>query len=276
MNVTTARRTIVRLLASAAIVLGPGGGWAHADSVRDPSPVPTPPAGTRVRVISTFDEGEQEPVRIAAQPVTERLYVLGGGGDVYLLDVVAGTKRRVLTGRDFIEQPKQQNVNIPLPVDAAVVNSPITLRATLCLGLTFDRDGRLYLVANVQIPGKVYTNRVSLYRTTPVGKEGLPSAPFLWTQFDYPYGVGGFNHGARPDREGPDGMIYLGIRTTDQEPGPGRAARDQSPVQPGSAFRPRRTDLLSHRQAAQTLREQLLSAHASATWSITTGSALTF
>src|SRR5207253_4667700 len=129
---------------------------------------------------------------------------------VTLLDAEAGTKQRVLAGRDYIEVPRQQNLNIPLPVDAAVVNSPITLRATLCLGLTFDRDGRLYVVANVQIPGKVYTNRVIIYRTKPVGKEGIPMPPSLWTQLDYPYGVGGFNHGAGRIAQGPDGMIYLG------------------------------------------------------------------
>jgi len=223
MKATWARRKIVRIVASTAIAIGPGGGWAHADSSpsRDPMPVPTAPAGTRVRVISSFGEGEQEPVRIAAHPVTQRLYVLGGGGDVNLLDPEAGTKRRVLTGKDYIDQPSQQDVNIPLPVDATIVNSPITLRATLCLGLTFDRDGRLYVVANVQIPGKVYINRVSLYRTTPLGKDGLPSAPELWTRFDYPYGVGGFNHGAGRIAQGPDGMIYLGSgsRTDHGEPG---------------------------------------------------------
>src|SRR6202011_2988685 len=138
---------------------------------------------------------------------------------------VAGTKRRVLTGRDYIAQPPGQDVNIPLPVDATVVNSPITLRATLCLGLTFDRDGRLYSVANVQIPGKIYTNRVNLYRTTPVGKDGLPKAPALWTQFDYPYGVGGFNHGAGRIAQGPDGMIYLGSGSRAGHGGAGNEAK---------------------------------------------------
>jgi len=245
MKATWARRKIVRILASTAIVIGPaGGGWARADSSRDPLPVPAAPAGIRVRVISSFDEGDQEPVRIAAHPVTGRLYVLGGGGDVNLLDAEAGTKRRVLTGKDYIEQPRQQDVNIPLPVDATLVNSPITLRATLCLGLTFDHEGRLYIVANVQIPGKVYTNRVSLYRTIPLGKEGLPRAPTLWTRFDYPYGVGGFNHGAGRIAQGPDGMIYLGSgsRTDHGEPGNepriGRSGEAPDPEVPGGPGMP--------------------------------------
>src|SRR5262249_57147387 len=119
----------------------------------------------------------------------------GGGGDVSLLDPNAGTKRRVLSGAEYIDQPKRRDINIPLPVDAKWVNSPITLRATLCLGLTFDRQKRLYVVANVLIPGKIIVNRVDIYRTPPVGADGVPARPERWTRFDYPYGVGGFNHG---------------------------------------------------------------------------------
>jgi glucose/arabinose dehydrogenase len=197
-----------------------------------------------VRVVSSFEPGDQEPVRIAARPITGRLYVLGGGGDVSMLDVESGTKSRVLTGRDYIERPRHQNLNIPLPVDATVVNSPITLRATLCLGLTFDRDGRLYVVANVQIPGKVYINRVVVYRTNGVGREGLPRAPTIWTQFDYPYGVGGFNHGAGRIAQGPDGMLYLGSgsRTDHGEPGNepniSRAGEAPDPEVPGGPGMP--------------------------------------
>ena len=246
MKATWAQRMIVHILVPTAFAIGPGAGWARAlaSPSSEPLPVPTAPAGTRVRVISSFDEGDQEPVRIAAHPVTERLYVLGGGGDVNLLDAEAGTKRRVFFGKDYIEQPRRQDVNIPLPVDATLVNSPITLRATLCLGLTFDREGRLYVVANVQIPGKIYTNRVGLYRTPPLGKDGLPRAPTLWTQFDYPYGVGGFNHGAGRIAQGPDGMIYLGSgsRTdhgeTGDEPNMSRAGEAAHPEVPGGPGMP--------------------------------------
>jgi hypothetical protein len=177
---------------------------------RGAEPLPQPPDGVRVRAVVTFANGDQEPVRIAAHPTTGRLYVLGAGGDVSLLDPESGSKRRVLAGADYIEQPKRQQLNIPLPVDATVVNSPIALRATLCLGLTFDRDARLYVVANVQLPGKILVNRVDLYRTKPVGGDGVPTRPELWTRFDYPYGVGGFNHGACRIAQGPDGKVYLG------------------------------------------------------------------
>jgi hypothetical protein len=179
-------------------------------SKRGSEPVPQAPEGLQVRAVAPFTPQDQEPVRIAAHPQSGRLYVLGGGGDVYLLDVEAQGKRRVLSGADYIDQPKRQDLNIPLPIDAQWVNSPITLRATLCLGLGFDRDGRLYVVANVQIPGKIYINRVALYRTAPVADDGVPAKPELWTRFDYPYGVGGFNHGACRIAQGPDGMMYLG------------------------------------------------------------------
>jgi glucose/arabinose dehydrogenase len=173
-------------------------------------PMPQAADGLAVRVVARFTARDQEPVRIAAHPATGRLYVLGGGGDVSLLDPETGKHRRVLKGADFIEQPPRKQVNIPLPIDAKWVNSPITLRATLCLGLTFDRQGRMYIVANVQIPGKIMVNRVLIYRADSPGKDGIPDRPKLWTRFDYPYGVGGFNHGACRIAQGPDGKIYLG------------------------------------------------------------------
>ncbi len=176
-------------------------------------PLPGPNAvapGLSLRVVAAFGPGEQEPVRIAAHPTSGRLYVLGGGGDVALLDTATGKHRRVLAGADYIEQPKREQVHIPLPIDRQLVNAPLKLRATLCLGLTFDRAGRLYVVANVQEPGKVMVNRVDLYRTGPVGADGVPGKPKLWTRFAYPYGVGGFNHGACHLAQGPDGKMYLG------------------------------------------------------------------
>ncbi|TMQ33770.1 MAG: hypothetical protein E6K70_11290 [Planctomycetota bacterium] len=200
---------VLGCLLAAAVYLG----WhGRADALHAVAgePLPAAPEGVEVRAVVSFTPQDQEPARIAAHPQTGKLYVLSGGGDVYLLDPAAHSKQRVLAGADYIGQPQRQNLNIPLPVDAKWVNSPITLRATLCLGLTFDGDGRLYVVANVQIPGKIYINRVALYRTAPVPADGMPSKPELWTRFDYPYGVGGFNHGACRIAQGPDGKIYLG------------------------------------------------------------------
>src|SRR5262249_14699726 len=158
-----------RLLPFALLLAG-----CAADPAPSP-PLPKPPDGVKVRVVAAFEPGDQEPVRIAAHPDGGKLYVLGGGGDVFLLDPDTGKKRRVLAGAEYIvDQPKRQDVNIPLPIDAKWVNAPITLRATLCLGLCYDREKRLYAVANVQVPGKVMVNRVDLYRTDPVGADGVP------------------------------------------------------------------------------------------------------
>jgi glucose/arabinose dehydrogenase len=215
----------------------PGGAAPPSAPAKEPLPAAAP--GLIVRPVARFTAQDQEPVRIAAHPTTGRLYVLGGGGDVLLLDLAAGKYRRVLKGADYIEQPRRKQVNIPLPVDAKWVNSPITLRATLCLGLTFDKKGRLYVVANVQLPDKVIVNRVLLYRTPPLGKDGVPARPQLWTRFDYPYGVGGFNHGACRIAQGPDGKIYLGSGSrTDHgeagdEPGISRLGEAPHPDVPG-------------------------------------------
>jgi glucose/arabinose dehydrogenase len=183
-------------------------GLRAADS-SDPTP-PSGPYGCRVRVVTRFGRGDQEPVRVTAGPRSGRLYVLGGGGDVTRIDPGTGRKVLLLKGGDYIEQPQRKQVNIPLPVDAKWVNSPITLRATLCLGLAFDREARLYVVANVQVPGPVLVNRVDVYRVAGLEGEGQPSRPVLWTRFQYPYGVGGFNHGACHIAQGPNGLLYLG------------------------------------------------------------------
>src|SRR5205807_2137922 len=45
------------------------------------APLPQAPEGVRILAVAAFEPKEQEPVRIAAHPVTGRLYVLGGGGD---------------------------------------------------------------------------------------------------------------------------------------------------------------------------------------------------
>ena len=79
--------------------------------------MPQAPEGVSVRAAAFFTAQDQEPVRIAAHPETGRLYVLGGGGDVYLLEPARRTKQCVLKGAEYIEQPKGQNLNIPLPVD---------------------------------------------------------------------------------------------------------------------------------------------------------------
>jgi hypothetical protein len=199
------------LLAAVACVLLVSLVLSRQERPRVPPPPPVISAAPDVqaRAVAQFKPDEQEPVRIAAHLSSGALFVLGGGGDVWRIEPASGERKLLLVGKDYIEDLPRKQVNIALPIDAKWVNSPITLRATLCLGLCFDRKGRMYVVANVQVPGKIVVNRVDLYRTAPV-EGGVPGKPGLWTRFSYPYGVGGFNHGACRIAQGPDGMIYLG------------------------------------------------------------------
>lgn len=229
---------------AALLLRGAGSSQAAAPADGERPLVANAPEGIRVRVVARFDANDQEPVRIAAQPGTRNLFVLGGGGDVSRIDPSSGAKVRVLEGKDYIDRPNNQSLNIPLPLDALAINSPVTLRSTLALGLAFDRDRRLYVVVNIQIPGPVQVNRVNIYRTAPVGADGRPSKPTVWTRFDYPYGVGGFNHGACRIAQGPDGMIYLGSgsRTDHGEqgdaPGVSRLGEAPHPDVPGGPGMP--------------------------------------
>src|SRR4051794_2526738 len=62
-------------------------------------PLPRVPEDLRIREVARFGPEDQEPVRIAAQPGTGRLFVLGGGGDVTVIEPGSGTTRRVLEGK---------------------------------------------------------------------------------------------------------------------------------------------------------------------------------
>src|SRR5260370_10625253 len=84
-------------------VVGLGLSGEKVETPSSTAPLPQAPEGVRVLSVAAFTAKEQEPVRIAAHPVTGRLYVLGGGGDVTLIDLQSGKKRRVLAGSEYIE-----------------------------------------------------------------------------------------------------------------------------------------------------------------------------
>src|ERR1700730_15894809 len=65
-------------------------------------PLPQAPGGLRVREVAAFHGRDQEPVRVAGHPTRPgRLYVLGAGGDIYMVDAGSGAKHhRVLAGAD--------------------------------------------------------------------------------------------------------------------------------------------------------------------------------
>src|SRR5713226_3982770 len=93
---------LLLLLCTRMALANPRGGDSSATAGER---LPQAPEGCQIREAASFTSQDQEPVRIAAHPSTGRLYVLGGGGDVTLLDPKSGKRRRVLTGADYIEQP---------------------------------------------------------------------------------------------------------------------------------------------------------------------------
>src|SRR5262245_7074729 len=99
-----------------------------ADSPSDGGALPKAPPGCTVRLAADFTAEQQEPVRVAAHPVSGDLYVLGGGGDVYLIDKAVRQPKLVFKGTDYIDRPKDQNLHIPLPANPTVVNAPLKLR----------------------------------------------------------------------------------------------------------------------------------------------------
>lgn len=91
----------------------------------------------------------------------------------------------------------------------------------MCLGLCFDRAGRMWISSNqTDRSTKPVESVVSVWRSPPLAAGAAPEMK-LWMQVRYPHGIGGFNHGVSHIAEGPDGFMYLssGSRTDGNEPG---------------------------------------------------------
>lgn len=174
-------------------------------------PLPPAPEGVALRQVVGFNRDESEPVRVAGHPKTPHLFLLCADGDLWRVDPVANTKQRVLIGKQYIQEPPRKEVHIKLFVDPALVNAPVRLRATLCLGLHLDTEGTAYVVANVLYEEKIHRNHVVIYRITDSDGDFIPDRAQEFAAFDHPYGVGGFNHGAGHLSMGPDGWFYLGV-----------------------------------------------------------------
>src|SRR5687768_5095716 len=95
MRATRPRLGSLRHLLLSAAAFGTLTATAMADPAAS-APLPQVPEGLQIREVARFGPDGQEPVRIAAQAGTGRLFVLGGGGDVTVVDPKSGAVRRVL------------------------------------------------------------------------------------------------------------------------------------------------------------------------------------
>jgi mono/diheme cytochrome c family protein len=161
------------------------------------SPLPTAPAGWQVREAA---ELSFSPVRLAKRAGSSKIQALEVQGIVWEVDPIAGTSEVWCSVNEVLDKEKGQ---------------------ASCMGMGWDKAGRFYLTVNQrdEKPTPV-VNHITIYRSAPV-PEGTKPVLQPWFQTEYPYGIGGFNHGVSHIAEGPDGMLYVasGSRTDGNEPG---------------------------------------------------------
>ncbi|WP_075090074.1 hypothetical protein [Verrucomicrobium spinosum] len=98
----------------------------------------------------------------------------------------------------------------------------LALGDVLALGLTVDKEGRLYVTSNQCNKKKTpVANEVTVFRTGAWAAEKGWTRPEPWLRVTYPFGIGPYNHGVSHIAQGPDGMMYInsGARTDGGEPG---------------------------------------------------------
>ncbi len=162
--------------------------------------LPKAPAGFTLReVVRLTDHGH----RLAMARDGRSLYVLGGRGEVWRVEISTGKMTPILRSEDYID---------------AGLGDPGTV------GFTFDSQRRLYVVVDQRADkGPLVTNNVTIFRTTKT-VNGEPAKPEPWFRTSYPWGIGPFNHGVGHIAIGPDGLVYVGSgsRTDGNEAGTDR------------------------------------------------------
>jgi glucose/arabinose dehydrogenase len=153
------------------------------------------------------------PVRLAAHPDGERILILGETGDVWSCRADGSDLSRFLEATAYLD-PKLGRPSV--------------------LGLTVDRNARLYLVSNQRDEtASPVRNEVTIFRTAAWSRDQPWSRPTAWLRTSYPWGVGPYNHGVSHIAQGPDGMLYVnsGSRTDGGEAGTSRnyAATGEDP-----------------------------------------------
>ena len=158
--------------------------------------LPAAPEGTQIReVVKLGADDAANPTRAQVNPKTGLFTVLYVNGDLWEVNVDKGEKKKVLEAKQYFRAGSAPFVQ--------------------ALGLHIDADGLTYVVVNErhdkETPQRAH---VCVYRI-----QGSEAAP--WLEFDHPWGIGPFNHGACMIATGPDGMIYLsvGSRTDHGEAG---------------------------------------------------------
>ncbi|HZE96368.1 MAG TPA: PQQ-dependent sugar dehydrogenase [Planctomycetota bacterium] len=165
--------------------------------------LPSPPDGLQVReVVKLGPADDSQPVRVQPHPKSGLLYVLYLNGDLWQVDPDKGAKKKVLARKDYFR------------ADAAAF--------VQALGLHIDASGLVYIVVNERHDDETpRRSHVCVYRITDSDGDQVPDKAEAWLQFDHPWGIGPYNHGANHLAIGPDGQLYLsvGSRTDHGEAG---------------------------------------------------------
>src|SRR6187549_3332488 len=139
------------MLLCAASVVAAGDGFA---------PPPQVPRGWTLREVVRMPE---KPTRLTSDRAG-RLYVLTMYGDVYRLDPDTGAIERAIDRAAYLTRAGEYS----------------------CMGLCFDAQDRLYVVANYNDEhARPQQNRVTIFRCDP---QDLPH-PKPWLETSYPFGI---------------------------------------------------------------------------------------
>jgi len=141
------------------------------------------------------------PVRLLAHPDGEQVLMLALSGDIWVWKPGSAEPSRLYEGAAYL--------------DAALGDAQV-------MGLTVDKKGRLYVVANQRhVAVKPVQNEVTIFRSPAWSKDGGFGKLTPWLRTAYPFGVGPYNHGVSCIAQGPDGKMYVnsGSRTDGGEPG---------------------------------------------------------